>query len=95
MLPISGEFLANFSYNVLQVFRICVFELPGPNLFGCYEFEILGPNLFGFYVYLDPSGSCYLLHGSSILRKSKVFRTSESCYLLRNVQFSLLDRVIY
>ena len=36
-------------------------------------------------MYLDPSGSCYLLHGSSILRKSHVFMISGSSYLLRKI----------
>ena len=36
-------------------------------------------------MYLDPSGSCYLLHGSSILRKSHVFMISGSSYLLGNI----------
>ena len=36
-------------------------------------------------VHLDPSGSCYLLHGSSILRKSHVFMISGSSYLLGNI----------
>ena len=36
-------------------------------------------------MYLDPSGSCYLPHGSSILRKSHVFMISGSSYLLGNI----------
>ena len=36
-------------------------------------------------MYLDPSGSCYLLHGSSILRKSHVFMISGSSYLPGNI----------
>ena len=36
-------------------------------------------------MYLDPSGSRYLVHGSSILRKSNVFMISGSSYLLSNI----------
>ena len=34
---------------------------------------------------LDPSGSCYLLHGRSILRKSHVFMMSGSSFLPGNI----------
>ena len=42
-------------------------------------------------MYLDPSGTCYLLHGSSILRKNHVFMISGSSYLLGNIAIQPVD----